>query len=72
MVPLDTTPRTHVLFLDMQEIANLNNLRRTVSEAKKHPLNPVLPLGGIDEWDSVKAAPWGGAHGPVRRSGTAL
>ena len=51
MVPLDTTPRTHVLFFDMQEIANLNNLRRTVSEAKKHPLNPVLPLGGIDEWD---------------------
>ena len=60
MVPLDTTPRTHVLFFDMQEIANLNNLRRTVSEAKKHPLNPVLPLGGIDEWDSVEAAPWVG------------
>ena len=58
MSELDTTLRTHVLFMDMQEVAEVQNVRRSVVEAEKHPLNPVLPLGGIDAWDSVKAAPW--------------
>ena len=58
MSELDTTPQTHILFLDMQEVAELLNVRRSVVEAEKHPLNPVLPLGDIDAWDSIKAAPW--------------
>jgi len=58
MPELDTTPKTHVLFLDMQEVAALQNVRRSVVEARKHPLNPLLPLGDVDAWDSVKAAPW--------------
>lgn len=58
MPTLDTTPGTHVLFFDMAEFQHLHGVRRTVVEAGKHPLNPVLPLGPVGAWDSVKAAPW--------------
>ncbi len=58
MSKLDTTSKTHVLFLDMQEVTDLWNVRMSVVEAEKHPLNPSLPLGDINEWDSRQAAPW--------------
>jgi hypothetical protein len=31
---------------------------RRVGEAKRHPTNPVLPLGMAHEWDSLQASPW--------------
>ena len=49
MSKLDTTSKTHVLFLDMQEVTDLWNVRMSVVEAEKHPLNPSLPLGDINE-----------------------
>ncbi|MBM3263158.1 MAG: hypothetical protein FJY97_06990 [candidate division Zixibacteria bacterium] len=55
---LETTPKTHVLFLDLLEIQELGGVVQTVTEAEKHPLNPVLPLGDLHEWDSVQASPW--------------
>ncbi len=58
MRKMDTTPETHVLFFDMQEIAQLHNLKQSVVEATKHPLNPILPLGDLSEWDSGQARPW--------------
>ncbi|MBM3933225.1 MAG: hypothetical protein FJ319_02815 [SAR202 cluster bacterium] len=55
---LNTTPGTHVLFLDMQEIAATKGVVQAMCEAKKHPLNPVIPLGDLHEWDSMRASPW--------------
>ena len=58
MPQLDTTSRTHVLFLDMEEVSERRNVELAVVEAKKHELNPILPLGDINEWDSTRASPW--------------
>ena len=57
---LDTTPETYVLFLDLEEFEDIKNVTLNVIQAEKHPNNPVLPLGDIDEWDSVQARPWEG------------
>lgn len=57
-IDMDTTPQTHVLFLDMQEFETLQGVRRRVMQAEKHPQNPIMRLGDLDEWDCVVAAPW--------------
>jgi len=57
---LRTDAGTHVLFLDMKEVKELNGVIQSVVEAKKHPLNPVLPLGKLNEFDSMRASPWAG------------
>ena len=55
MPNLDTTPKTHVLFFDMEEIAETQRLRLCVVEAQKHPLNPVLPLAS---WARTSFSTW--------------
>jgi len=47
-----------VLFLDMEAVEKQQNVVQRVSEAKKHPSNPVLRLGDLHEWDSLQARPW--------------
>ncbi|MDP6775313.1 MAG: hypothetical protein QGI83_00950 [Candidatus Latescibacteria bacterium] len=47
-----------VLFLDMEDVQARHNVVHSVCEAEKHPLNPVLHLGDMHEWDSVQARPW--------------
>ena len=54
-----TTPKTHVLFLDMQEIADLHGVVQSVCEARKHPLNPVVQLGDVTEWTPCALPRWG-------------
>ena len=49
---------TYILFFDMAEIAETRGVRQSIVEAQKHPLNPVLRLGDIHEWDSMRASPW--------------
>ena len=46
------------LFLDLDEVAATHNLEQRVCEATKHPANPVLPVGRLDEWDAVRASVW--------------
>lgn len=53
-----TAKGTQALFLDMSEVDEVYGVVQNITEAKKHPLNPVLPLGDLDEWDSVQARPW--------------
>lgn len=55
---LQTRPDTRVLFLDMMEVEELEGVVQSVTEAEKHPLNPILPLGDLHEWDSAQARPW--------------
>ena len=45
-------------FLLMDRVESCHNAIRVVCQAEKHPLNPVLPLGDIHEWDSTHCAPW--------------
>ncbi len=46
------------LFLHLDEVATTHNVERRVCEATKHPANPVLPVGRLDEWDAVRASVW--------------
>lgn len=46
------------LFLDLDEVAATHNVEQRVCEATKHPANPVLPVGRLDEWDAVRASVW--------------
>ena len=46
------------LFLDLDEVADTHNVEQRVCEATKHPANPVLPVGRLDEWDAVRASVW--------------
>ena len=57
-VRLDTTPDTYVLFLDMAEVEELDNVEQCAGRATKHPANPVLQLGDVDSFDSRRAANW--------------
>ncbi len=52
------SPGGHVLFLDLEAVAQRHNVVQTVVEAEKHTKNPVLPLGDVGEWDSLQAKPW--------------
>ena len=45
-------------FLLLDRVESCHNVVRAVCQAEKHPLNPVLPLGDIHEWDSTHCAPW--------------
>jgi hypothetical protein len=60
-VPLDTTSRTYVLFLDMQEVESLKNVDLVVNQAEKVPSNPILPTGDLSDWDFDQASTWGGS-----------
>ena len=48
----------HVLFFDTDELMELHNVRLSLCQANKHPNNPVLPLGDLNQWDSLRAVPW--------------
>jgi len=58
---LDTTPDTYVLFLDMQEVEDLFLCEQVVNKATKHPNNPVLDVGNVEDWDSDRAGNWAGS-----------
>ena len=45
-------------FLLMDRVESTHHVDQTVCEAEKHPLNPVLPLGDVHEWDSTHCGPW--------------
>ncbi len=45
-------------FLLMDRVASCFHVTRAVCQAQKHPLNPVLPLGDVHEWDSTHCGPW--------------
>ena len=60
---------TYILFFDMAEIAETRGVRQSIVEAQKHPLNPVLRLGDIHEWDSMRASPWASRTVVYRRGG---
>ena len=55
---MDTTPNTYVLFLDMIEIEQLDLVKQVVNKAKKHPGNPILVNGNVEDWDASRAANW--------------
>ena len=59
-VDLDTSANTHVLFLDMAEMAELRGVVQAVCPAEKHPRNPIMPLGDVDEWDCRRNRVWSG------------
>src|SRR5580658_5294873 len=59
-VTLDTTSNTYVLFLDMQEVESMKNMEMVVNQAEKHPANPILPTGDLNEFDFHQASSWGG------------
>ena len=46
------------LFLHLDQVATTHNVERRVCAAAKHPANPVLPVGRLDEWDAVRASVW--------------
>ena len=55
---MDTTSNTYVLFLDMMEIEQLDLVKQVVNKAKKHPGNPILVNGNVEDWDASRAANW--------------
>ncbi len=58
---LNTSPDTYVLFLDLLEVDELVLCEQFVSQAEKHPSNPVLAQGDIHDWDGDRATNWGGS-----------
>ena len=48
-----------ILFFDRSTFDATPGVAQRVVPAAKHPGNPVLPLGDVHEWDSLRAAPWG-------------
>ncbi len=46
--------------LDLDHIESLDDVELSVCEAEKHPLNPLMPLGDVHEWDALQARPWHG------------
>ncbi len=57
---MNTDSGTKIVFLDLEDIQSLRGVVQSVCEAVKHPDNPLLPLGDIHEWDSLRAVPWEG------------
>ena len=55
---VDATRGCEVLFFDLAEIEQMNNVVRSVCSAQKHPLNPVLDVADKNAWDSGWVAPW--------------
>ena len=57
---MHTDSGTKIVFLDLEDIQDLHGIVQSVCEAVKHPDNPLLPLGDLHEWDSLRAVPWEG------------
>jgi hypothetical protein len=53
------TSESTILFLDHGTFEATPGVVQRIVPAAKHPANPVLPLGDLHEWDSLRAAPWG-------------
>src|ERR1019366_5458057 len=60
-INLDTSSGTYVLFLDMQEVESLHNIELVVNQAEKHPGNPVVPTGDLNDFDYHQASSWAGS-----------
>ena len=58
---LDTTSATYVLFFDMQELESLHNAEIVVNPGEKHPANPVVPTGDLNDFDYHQATAWAGS-----------
>ena len=46
------------LFWNLNDLSDHLSIRLDLREAERHALNLVLPVGRIDEWDTVQAQPW--------------
>jgi hypothetical protein len=55
---MKAAPGARILFLDEDPVETQHNIVQRVSEAIKHPANPILPPGDVTEWDSLQARPW--------------
>ena len=55
---MDTNRGSGDGFLLMDRVESTHHVDQSVCEAEKHPLNPVLPLGDVQEWDSTHCGPW--------------
>ena len=62
---------TRLVFLDQKLPGEHYNVVRRVIRAEKHAANPVLPLGDLNEWDSLRGAV-GGTHRHLRRGRAGL
>ena len=51
---------TRVLFLDLEEIEETENVRFAINTAEKHAANPIIPLGDMGAWDSFRVSTWAG------------
>ena len=58
MTTLNTDAGRRDGFLLADGIDATYHVARRVCQARKHPNNPVLPLGDIHEWDATQARPW--------------
>ena len=56
--PLPLAAGTEFLFFDLQEFAERERLVLRLGRATKHPHNPLLTPGDMNEWDSAQASPW--------------
>ena len=55
---MNTNSGSKSVFLSMDGVESCQNVVRSICEATKHPANPLLPLGRVDEWDALQARPW--------------
>lgn len=49
-----------VLFLDLGELDERDNVDLRPTPAEKHPANPVLQPGAAGEWDCKRVGNWAG------------
>ena len=56
--PLRATRGSQLPLLDLAAVETQHNVVQRVMAATKHPDNPLLPLGDVDEWDSLQANLW--------------
>lgn len=55
---MDSASTCRHVFFDLVDVERLDFAEQVVEQATKHPLNPVLDVGGMYEWDSGQASPW--------------
>ena len=55
---INATPRNRIPFLDLADIESQHHVVQRVITATKHSLNPVLPVGDIEEFDAYRCSPW--------------
>jgi len=60
VVSMDTSPSTYVLFLDLLEVEDMLLVEQVVGQAEKHPANPVIAPGNVEDWDADRATNWAG------------